>query len=383
MFDKSDVFKDDDKYDKSNVFKDDTVYDQSDGFKVPEGLTFQGFVQRALCCAQHQPSESMQALHVGKSDRVCLEHQIANYVKGRVLKHQDRQNIGPRGMCLGLHTSRGAWVTKATHQHSVLLQWCHKLAASHGIEYTSIQINVSTQDEASVVRLHQDRFNLHSYPNMIYVIGLSDFSGGRLWCESDEAGAQRKAHAYPWVKTPTWKELNGFGFPCSTIRELSTTPGEVLWRLWQCPKSPERRLYSVLVDGETMVCHKKELGLSHVLIQMGHSPDCVAASQMTWPEDSPQGIHPDCELWVYEANQTCGFFGMEEDDPDTLNHQQCCFFQCKGQEFGHAEENSILQECRETDLSLALFPVLLTPDEELAALETPEADGEDLPEEEH
>eukprot|EP00971_Amphidinium_carterae_P000364 7864-Amphidinium_carterae.4 len=363
-------------------------------------------------------------------DKLFLEGQILRYLQTHVLQKEDRQAIGPRGMCLGLHTRRGAWVTKATQKHHDLLSWCHSLASMHGLEYTSVQINVATSEDSGMC-LHKDRFNLESYPNMVYVLSNSSFTGGRLWSETNvahasevppdlqgmhapsgirglwrgEQGQWMKLDPHRWhgvervhsgmrisivtfvpgylhrVKAETWKELDACSFPCSTIREIGSPEGSVLWKLWQCPASPERRLYSVVTDGETMVYHKEELGVSHVLVAMGHTPHRVLASELfERATEYPTGIGPDSRLWLYEANQTCGFFGAEEDDPEPLNHQQRSFFQWIGQSIGVVEENCTLAKC-EHHVEHELFPVLLTPDEELQAIETPEADGEDLGEE--
>eukprot|EP00971_Amphidinium_carterae_P302254 6005659-Amphidinium_carterae.1 len=93
-----------------------------------------------------------QGKRLSPTYRHTLEIAILDYVHTHVFKRQDRQAVSPRGMCLGLHTRRGAWVTKATHQHKQLLHWCHELAQEHV--------------PGDTVSLHRDRFNLQHYPNM-------------------------------------------------------------------------------------------------------------------------------------------------------------------------------------------------------------------------
>eukprot|EP00971_Amphidinium_carterae_P149835 2970534-Amphidinium_carterae.1 len=397
--------------------------DGSDGCEQWRGVSVCG-------CRQPNIGDVCRTTHpLVPSKREWIEQQIGQYVQDRLLKKQCRQALSARGVCLGLHTRRGAWVTKATREHPQLLEWCHTLASEHGMEYTSIQINIATAEDEQGILLHKDKFNLTGYPNLIYVLNTVPFAGGRLWQECQGVGAQKAPSClqtageatvtkgkwqdvrgkwmgldpHRWhgvepvkkgcrvsiitfvpgslqrVKSPVWQELHELGFPCRTIRDLSTPEGDLLWRMWHQTKNPKRSLFASEVDGETVLWHHADLGLSRVLVSMGHTPHKLHASKLNlkiYP-DQVKGEH---EIWVYESNSVCGFCGMEDEEPSMLNHHQRDLIQHRGSLVQQVCENQCLLHGNVA--SKDIFPVLLEPDEELQSLEVPEAEGEDLPAEE-
>eukprot|EP00971_Amphidinium_carterae_P017682 348389-Amphidinium_carterae.1 len=164
--------------------------------------------------------------------------------------------------------------------------------------------------------------------------------------------------------------------PC-VERGIASEAGSALWRMWHLDASPERKLYASVVDGETVLWHAETLGSSRPLVLMGHTPHKMRASCLCLNKLPPE-VQKDTQIWVYEANDTCGFLGMDEEDGEPLNHHQCSLLQWHGSRGHPVRENELFKQ----GVSTENFPVLLSPDEELEHLETPEAEGEDLPQEE-
>eukprot|EP00971_Amphidinium_carterae_P291425 5785768-Amphidinium_carterae.2 len=338
-----------------------------------------------------EPARSMLVLKPGK--RESLEQNILQFVLHNLLRRQDRKAVRHRGVCLGLHTRRGAWVTKATFGCPELLAWCHTLASEHGL---AARVHVdSDQCHRSE---HADK-GARPVPNCIKSSTNSDVTGS--W--KQEKGQWMPLNPHRWhgvepvkegvrvsiitfvpgylhrVRPETWNQLDDLQFPCKRLRELSTPDGGALWKLWHQPQSPRRMLYSAVVDGETVLWHDASLGLSRMLVTMGHTPYSSTAQVLNVNKLPPE-IHHDTPIWLYEANGWCGFYGMDDEEMTPLNHQQCSLFQWQSGHARPSSENAVLCQCDEVDAES--FPVLLQPDEELAQLEAGEAEGEDLPEEE-
>eukprot|EP00971_Amphidinium_carterae_P139106 2756919-Amphidinium_carterae.2 len=240
------------------------------------------------------------------------------------------ENVSFRSLLLGLYTRQhGHGIGHRTWQQLPLLQAIHRLAASHGREYASVQVNVSVATEQrGPLHLHKDSFNLKGYDNMIMVLG--SYRGGRLWVQTDKPSDEvvpRKllkpklqqqhqddtlrrmrgkwitprrgqwialdASKYNAVEevfegirisvvtycpagltrvgSAIWKQLHDLKFPCKRLCELSDEETSWWWHYWHRERtvqtSPVLKAGHIMGETQMWQCATWVLSLGHHLLR--------------------------------------------------------------------------------------------------------------------
>eukprot|EP00971_Amphidinium_carterae_P286804 5694195-Amphidinium_carterae.1 len=296
--------------------------------------------------------------------------EVEQYVVNCTIPTSER--ISFRSLLLGLYTKQhGHGVGHRTWQHLSLLQAIHRLAKSHGREYTTVQVNVSVASEQrGPLRLHRDYFNLKGYDNMIMVMG--SYRGGRLWVQTDKQNDDvvppqllqpqqchddfflkmrgrwitprrgqwlvldaTKHHAVEEVSEgvrisvvtycpsgltrvglDVWKKLQDLKFPCRRLQELSDEETSWWWHYWHREREnqPKPLLKAGRVMGETVLYHTDVGQGAHAfLLEMGHQARHAHLHDLDNMAMGDDKAVSDESIVFYEANCIDGFMGMDNE----------------------------------------------------------------------
>eukprot|EP00971_Amphidinium_carterae_P252801 5019086-Amphidinium_carterae.3 len=140
----------------------------------------------------------------------------------------------PRSRLFGAFCTRGRGITQSTTQYPHIVKACLDVAATrkHAYPFASMQLTTHTY-----LPCHQDRNNYE----FSRIIGLGEYSGGRLWCESPIGSHPPPITHHAWQKqlrgdyfdvNHRWhcfddhhlQDLDELGFPMSDVVANTVTP---------------------------------------------------------------------------------------------------------------------------------------------------------------